>query len=70
MIIAVRKALPVTRTQGGPERVVNCSNDLESVRNSLGGAEYLIETKRPSATNLDRIQPGIRKIGTQPVQQF
>ena len=24
-------------TQGGPERVVNCSNDLESVRNSLGG---------------------------------
>ena len=25
------------RIQGGPERVVNCSNDLESVRNSLGG---------------------------------
>ena len=26
------------RTQGGPERVGNCSKDLESVRNSLGGA--------------------------------
>ena len=26
------------RTQGGPERVGNCSNDLESVRNSFGGA--------------------------------
>ena len=25
------------RTQGGPERAVNCSNELESVRNSLGG---------------------------------
>ena len=28
------------RTQRGPERVVNCSNDLESVRNSLGGPEH------------------------------
>jgi hypothetical protein len=28
------------RTHGGPERVGNCSNDLESVRNSLGGAEH------------------------------
>ena len=28
------------RTQEGSERVVNCSNDLESVRNSLGGAEH------------------------------
>ena len=28
------------RTQVGPERVVNCSNCLESVRNSLGGAEH------------------------------
>jgi hypothetical protein len=27
------------RTQADPERVVNCSNDLESVRNSLGGLE-------------------------------
>jgi hypothetical protein len=27
------------RSQGGPERVVDCSNYLESVRNSLGGAE-------------------------------
>jgi len=25
------------RTQGGPERVVNCSNDLESIRMNLGG---------------------------------
>ena len=46
-------------------------NRAERVRSQvIGGAEYLIETKRPSATNLDRIQPGIRKIGTQPVQQF
>jgi hypothetical protein len=29
------------RTQGCPERFVNCSNDLESVRNSLGGARVL-----------------------------
>jgi len=33
----IRKMLQ-GRTKGGPERVVNCSNDLESVRNSLGGA--------------------------------
>ena len=32
----VRK-LFLERTQGSPERVVNCSNDLESVRNNLGG---------------------------------
>ncbi len=32
----VRKVL-WERTQGGPERIGNCSNDLESVRNSLGG---------------------------------
>ena len=35
----IRKVLQ-ERAQGGPERVVNCSNDLESVRNSLGGAEH------------------------------
>jgi hypothetical protein len=28
------------RTQGCPERVVNCTNDLESVRNSLGGPKH------------------------------
>ena len=39
VIIDFRKSLPVTRTQGGPERFVKCSSDLESVRNSLGGAE-------------------------------
>ena len=32
----IRKVFLV-RTYGGPERVVNCSNDLESVRNSLAG---------------------------------
>ena len=35
----IRKVF-LERTQGGPEQVVNCSNDLESVRNSLGGAEH------------------------------
>ena len=40
----IRKVLG--RTQGGPERNVNCSNDLESVRNSLGG-EGEIRTHDP-----------------------
>jgi len=30
------------RTQGDPEQVVDCSNDLESVRNSLGGPKKIV----------------------------
>ena len=45
----IRKVLS-GRTQGGPEQVANCSNDLESVRNSLGGTTGIRTVTQTNST--------------------